>query len=131
MPSNSDTYSIFECCQLKLVPSSLKDFITLSISDCERHQKRQSSTYITHITVLDTSRQRSDFLIKNHGITTYLETVHNIGVRLRIDHIGLFLIMRTKSHCPPSLLKCLGISIKIGSPLGISAWAKEFLKSIL
>ena len=37
----------------------------------------------------------------------------------------------TTSCCPPSLLKSLGSSMKTGSPLGISAWAKAFVKSIL
>ena len=42
----------------------------------------------------------------------------------------LFNLMTT-SHCPPSLLKSLVISIRTGSPLGISAWSNSFVKSIL
>ena len=43
----------------------------------------------------------------------------------------LFFHLRTTSCCPPSLMKSLGSSMKTGSPLGISAWAKAFVKSIL
>ena len=42
-----------------------------------------------------------------------------------------FFNLRTTSCCPPSLLKSLGSSTNHGSQLGISAWAKAFVKSIL
>ena len=44
MYKNSDTDSTFECSQLQPGQSYLKDFIKFSITDCERAQKRQSST---------------------------------------------------------------------------------------
>ena len=37
----------------------------------------------------------------------------------------------TSSHFPPSILKSLGSSMNNGSPLGIYAWLKAFMKSII
>ena len=43
----------------------------------------------------------------------------------------IFFNIRTTSHCHQSLLKYLGSSMKTGSLLGIYAWAKAFVESML
>ena len=81
-----------------MIDNVMKDFITLSISDYERAQKRQSSTYTTQIIALDTTGMDPPYSSQNRAIKNHLANFYTIGVRLRLAHIGFSLIWE-KSYC--------------------------------
>ena len=81
--------------------------------------------------VLDMNSQESTFL------TTKLlsnKPFHKLSYQRRADlawpYMLFFNPIKT-SNCPPSLLKSLGSSMNTGYPLGISAWEKALVKSII
>ena len=77
------------------------------------------------------NRQGSNLLItKPHSNKPFCNFLYHMRAALAWPYRLLF-NLRTTSSCPPSLLKYLGNSMKTGSPLGISALKKEFVKSIL
>ena len=114
------------------VLSSLKDFMTLLISYFEWHKKIQPYAYTTQIKVLDIIKQGSLFLTTK---LLYNMPFKNISYHRRAyltwPYRILFNIITTSIFPPSSLLKYLGISINPCPPIGISAWAKVFYKSIL
>ena len=109
----------------------MKDFITLSISNCEHAQKRQSYTYTTKITVLDMNRQGSILLITKPRSN---KPFRNFSYHRRAASAWtyrVFFNLRTTSCCPPSLLKYQGSSMKNGShveyhPEQIHFWSQYF-----
>ena len=105
--------------------------MTLSISYCEHSHKKQSSAYTTQITVLDMNRHRYTFLTTKRKSN---KPFRNFSYQRRAASAWPyrhFFNLRTKSCYSPPLLKSLGISMKTGSTIGISVWAKTCLKSIL
>ena len=121
MPKNSDTDSPFECYQLLLGPSFLKDFIILLISDYERTQNRQLYTYSPQITVLDMSRQESTlFITKPRSNKPFHKFLYHRHAALDLTY-RIFFNLRTTSNFPTSLLESLGVSMNTVSPLEIYA----------
>ena len=87
-------------------------------------REKKSSTYTTQITVLDMNRQVSTLLITK---TRSNKPFHNFSYHRHAASAWpyrLFFNLRTTLSCSPSILKSLGSSMRTGSPLGISAWAK-------
>ena len=114
------------------VLSSLKYFMNLLISYLGCYKNIHPYSYTTQITILDIIKQGSIFLTTN---LQYSKNFQNFSYHkhayLTWPCRILFNIITTSKFPPYSLLKYPGISINTCYPLGISAWSKVFLNSIL